>query len=96
MHCYLDELMNWPEVVNIAAPVVATIIGSLLAALSGVLWFLLVRLINRVGDLGDGMAKMAAEQAERFATVDNFIRTELRTLDVRLSVVETMLTIKKP
>jgi len=87
--------MNWPEAINIAAPIVATIIGALLAALSAVLWFLLVRLINRVSQLGDTMAEMAKEQADRFATVDNFIRTELRTMDVRLSVVETMLSINK-
>lgn len=89
--------MDW----TITAPIIASFIGALLSALCIVLWFLLVRLITQVDKLGTellesnkqqnaAMAEMASLQLTRSNTVDTFIRTELRTLDVRISVLETI------
>lgn len=78
--------MDWQQIF----PYVVGTVGTLLSGLCFLLWFLISRLVGKVDTLSETIVKAAETQAERFNTVDSFIRTELRALDVRLSVVETL------
>ena len=79
---------------TIVAPIVASFIGLLIVGLVTIIWILILRLQDKVDQNTSAQAEIARKQEERFNTIESFIQTELRTLDVRLSVVETVLHLK--